>query len=567
MFTFQDESIKEEARFRQHFEDFFQQESNKRRTSRERSRPPLDKSQKEEENLSEQGRFDRGTTPGRLINNLKPAPRKSEVEALNRVHKCDLKQHFKEFMSTTNTMKRARSFSQPRDKNSSEREIKPKLKGIIQGAAGEQEEKCVEDVAETEKTVSLRPSRSLSRGESKPASDSSGSERASTASTEETETEEDDYFDKPVPDERDNKEADSTLEAKPPLAPPKYKPSLESSTSSYYARVRTRAEMTRRSASGKDSMASGVEDPICSAPSSATVSRKFDANARKYRSKTIEVGFPFKQEPDDLEADKEVETILKADEFEVKSSSRITSSPLKSNNISSPMRPPTASDTLKVNEAQSESKSSRLSPFNRFRTSLVLGSNRTESPRKSSASTEAMMALQAFSTASSGRQRTESESKSPAKSRFFYRKSRTGPLPGDSSEAVNSSSVNSSASNSTHNLGASKPLTMSQEEVSLKKTAAAAAVGADSRHGVRAKSEFSPRTASTSSEATSSDYASGSSSSTGQHKDNLFMAAARKWASYDKPSYQTPFTRDNWKRSHRKFNYSRFLSYTRETFV
>ena len=90
--------------FRQHFDDFFG--DNLRKRERSRSRPPVDKSQKDEENLLEQGlnRFDRGTTPGRtLLSNLKPAPpRKSDVFELNSGPKCDLKQHFKEFMSTTN---------------------------------------------------------------------------------------------------------------------------------------------------------------------------------------------------------------------------------------------------------------------------------------------------------------------------------------------------------------------------------------------------------------------------------------------------------------------------------
>ena len=60
---------------------------------------------------------------------------------------------------------------------------------------------------------------------------------------------------------------------------------------------------------------------------------------------------------------------------------------------------------------------------------------------------------------------------------------------------------------------------------------------------------------------------SGAETEIGTKKDNLIVTAAKRWASYDKPTYQTPFTRDNWKRSHRKFNYSRFLNYTRETFV
>ena len=50
-------------------------------------------------------------------------------------------------------------------------------------------------------------------------------------------------------------------------------------------------------------------------------------------------------------------------------------------------------------------------------------------------------------------------------------------------------------------------------------------------------------------------------------RDNQFLNAAKRWASYDKTPYISPFARDSWKRTHRKFNYSRFLNYTRETFV
>jgi hypothetical protein len=69
--------------------------------------------------------------------------------------------------------------------------------------------------------------------------------------------------------------------------------------------------------------------------------------------------------------------------------------------------------------------------------------------------------------------------------------------------------------------------------------------------------------------------ANSASSSTENHsyglsttnRDNQFLNAAKRWASYDKTPYISPFARDSWKRTHRKFNYSRFLNYTRETFV
>jgi hypothetical protein len=50
-------------------------------------------------------------------------------------------------------------------------------------------------------------------------------------------------------------------------------------------------------------------------------------------------------------------------------------------------------------------------------------------------------------------------------------------------------------------------------------------------------------------------------------RENQFLSAAKKWASYDKTPYISPFARESWKRTNRKFNYSRFLNYTRETFV
>ena len=78
--NFQMETIKDEQRLRKHFDEFFDDTTKRNRNvSRERSRPPLDKSQKDEENVLEQNRFERGTTPGRtLVTNLKPAPRKSD---------------------------------------------------------------------------------------------------------------------------------------------------------------------------------------------------------------------------------------------------------------------------------------------------------------------------------------------------------------------------------------------------------------------------------------------------------------------------------------------------------
>ena len=230
------------------------------------------------------------------------------VELNSHEPKSDLKLHFKEFMKPTAAVKRARSFSQPRDKNSSDREVKPKSGSLIRRKTEvknedeeveDTEEKGMEDGVQNEKVKLRRTSRPTKRGDqelvkggldSTGGSSLSGSERASTASN--VSSEEVNFHDKPVPDEPDNKEISeisdhsrkssvTSVERLPPQ-PPKYKPSLEpsGSTSSYYARVRTRAENSRR----KDSTVGTTgTDPASSAPGSSTVSRKFDPTSRKFR--------------------------------------------------------------------------------------------------------------------------------------------------------------------------------------------------------------------------------------------------------------------------------------------
>ena len=238
--------------------------------------------------------------------------------------------------------------------------------------------------------------------------------------------------------------------------------------------------------------------------------------------------------------------------------------------------------SLKVSEP---TETKRLSPFNRFRSSLVMG---RDSPKSKNSTPTTPTTTDPTAAPSSGgphRKRTESETKKEEKpkGRFFYRKSRTGPLPGENgAEVTPTSSAASTTSNSASNLvGSAVHLTLSEEEV----TPIQDNRPCPDRFGIRAKSEFCPRTAANSTSNTGSDYVNGDGSTsgttsgadgatsgaetgyTGTKKDNLIVTAAKRWASYDKPTYQTPFTRDNWKRSHRKFNYSRFLNYTRETFV
>ena len=362
-----------------------------------------------------------------------------------------------------------------------------------------------------------------------------------------------------------------------PPQPPKYKPNQMSetgNTSMYYARVRTRADLSRK----RESLLTGGGD-CPSAPNSASISRKFDPTARKYRSKTIEIGFTVKEnkKEDDL-ADKEVETIFSepAISNEASASSAasiepllsslvITTPPIKSpkKSLESPA-PKTSSDSLKVRET--ETPKNRLSPFNRFKNSLVMGSTTSSSTSSRKTPDSAQSGTKSPPIFSSPRQRTESETsvRSSEKRRFFYRKSRTGPV-GSQEETEKSGSIHSSASNSTSNLS---PAQLKEVEIVDETPVRENFRKYDNSHAVRAKSEFSPRSAGAAgssgagpagaSTATSNEYVS---------KDNYFLAAAKRWASYDKPSYNTPFTRDHWRKSHRKFNYSRFLNYTRETFV
>ena len=373
-----------------------------------------------------------------------------------------------------------------------------------------------------------------------------------------------------------------------PPQPPKYKPQMGSDTSTYYARVRTRAsnDLSKK----RDSLLNGGGENG-SAPNSANVARKFDATARKHRSKTIEIGFTVKEnkKEDDL-ADKEVENILSSESNLVTSEAAEASQepPLSMSSLvittRSPIKSPkkglesrTSSDSLKV---KAEETPKRMSPFNRFKNSLVLGTSNCSSPssRNSKTPTESSKSPPIYPQSGSRRERTESETStsrsSEKRSRFFYRKSRTGPVGNAEGEnGEKSNSIHSSASNSTSNLTSpSTPVAIKEVEIVDSWKGAGASGGATSvagasirkfedRHAVRAKSEFSPRSATASNSAgtsTSNEYVS---------KDNYFLAAAKRWASYDKPTYNTPFTRDHWRKSHRKFNYSRFLNYTRETFV
>ena len=645
--------MKEEITFQEHISNFYT-DSPKRKLSRERSRPPLDKYQKDEEN--EAMRYDRGTTPGKTApayqpHNLKPAPRKSDVVDINNEPKHDLRLHFKEFMSTTNNMKRARSFSQPRDKNNLNASRGSLKEGSTEPSAAANGEEDDEGVAEKE---------DIEEGYEKGVADRVQSEKhyvngsvVGGASF---------YKDKPVYDEPDNRDTEDNIEdstascltssqrtssvsnsvgagasaASYGMVPPQpsYKPaSIQDSGSTrgdYYARIRDRAEVTRRREANKLASSSSAinDEPPSSAPSSSVMSRKFESNihrrTNRQRSKTTEIDYcppsysssttssataatststisgassntTIKTTSDDA-ADQEVETILSdSRKGSLVTSVVVTPPPIVNDHvITQPrkMESRTSSDSLKVElppSATSEKKG-RLSPFNRFRTSLVSGSTPNALLPSSSNRKTSPVASILNASGVGGRQRTEStsstsgENNKPEKRRFFYnRKSRTGPLSLDEVQQATSaanSPATSSASNSTSNLSSATkamskepPHTMSSSILSRsQKFSNTEEPTTLSR--VRAKSEFSPRTADyDSASATSSSSSNASASATSTEygglimKDNYFLAAAKKWASYDKPSYETPFSRSNWKRSNRKFNYSRFLNYTRETFV
>jgi hypothetical protein len=652
VFLLQDESIKQETRFKQHMQGFFQ-DSVKRKTPRgDRARlPPFNKSQTDEENINDQTRFERGTTPGvagvphKALVSLKPAPRRSEVVALNTDQpKCDFRQHFKEFMSTTTNVKRARSFSQPRDKNNcqsdSEVDQVGSRRGLSRNDSSRTEgsvEKCVEDVAETEKRPTKRQSRQRVNPSPSPSESSSTVSTQASSSTEirrtesqrsssQSQAEED--VDKPVllnehSDNRINSESSyeyvtdssSSLDVitkvtpevtrkqsvssvgsdKPPQ--PKHKPPGTDgfSTSSYYARVRSRAtaEAIRQkvaAAEEPNNFEAADEAVPASAPNSGVVHRKFD-NVRRQRSKTVDRDMmstaaasteASSEDPTDIEVEvimtepnltrsymlavSPADNKIKIEEtYEAVKTTSPNNLMATASTYSKRIEARTSSDSLRVEELVKEEKISRLSPFNRFRSSLVSGSSTglTSTARRA----EAARRDAAEAVCNGGRSRTESTSNSSdyrtsqeKRSRFFYRKSRTGPLPGETASGTTEEcSVNLTSNHSTTTLS----------NVDLSASHSAAVMSSDHRnYCVRAKSEFNPRsTAVVSPTSTAMVTASTTTSSDYVPKNNYFLAAAKRWASYDKPSNNTPFNRDSWKRSHRKFNYSRFLNYTRESFV
>ena len=255
--------------------------------------------------------------------NLKPAPRKSDVVPINNEPKHDLRSHFKDFMSTnpsTSMCKRARSFSQPRDKqrNSTDRD---------ENAGAARNPKCPESPLVSERKIlsSKQTTEAVEKGvsdrvQSEKLLDNSTTAAGSIPTTTTSSTngygvssngygvydmcarsrvmvtsfdvnsavndnasinnsENNSENDKPVYDEYpDNREIEdktnlrrastvsrnnsvgggssiencSKVPPKPKYIPASIQDSAGSSTSSYYARVRTRAEVTRRRESGKN---------------------------------------------------------------------------------------------------------------------------------------------------------------------------------------------------------------------------------------------------------------------------------------------------------------------------
>lgn len=607
-----DEAVKEETMFRKHVQDFFQ---DTRRPQQPRERRSMDKNQKNEDNETEQNRYSRAATPGRssLMTNLKPAPRKSEVMEVANKPKCDFTKHFKDFMSTPSNVKRARSFSQPRDKDRDSSIDRTRVSSRTTSI-----EKCVEDGVETEKRYRV------SKREPSPANSecSQTSSLSSNSSSSAIMVSAGPLQDKPVmePDNREREERKQSVSSLPedkPL-PPKYKPKCNvdtSSTYSYYTRVRSRARERTEEAIVAD-QTTKESKAITSAPSSANTYRKFDP--RKPRSKTVErdmcatvtVSEKNNQNTEQqLPTTTTTTTAAPANKVTVTRQKRYTgSNSSEKNDINLSNSPPakttvparnevtrqrkyigassaerndiisttttttttkcakkmenrTSSDSakLEVLVVGSENKTnSRLSPFNRFRSSLVTGSTLSSDSNKtySKASTREQQKQKA--TTMNGcndepqqhneeperRNRTVSTSTSERneqqRRRYYYRKARTGPLPGEADLLM--------APDPPPTMGAN-----SENDV----TTSNGHVNDDNHDKTRAKSEYNPRSSSQNT-STSSEYVS---------KENYFLAAAKRWASYDKPSYNTPFMRDSWKRSHRKFNYSRFLTYTRETFV
>ena len=126
--------MKEEINFRKHMQNFFQSNAGRCQSQpRDRKKKKAIKSEENEESEEDLQLRSRAVTPSRqLIMNLKPVgtsrPKnaKAHAEKQNKLGsdptapKNEYNKHFKDFMSTTSSVKRVRSFSQTRDKEAEE---------------------------------------------------------------------------------------------------------------------------------------------------------------------------------------------------------------------------------------------------------------------------------------------------------------------------------------------------------------------------------------------------------------------------------------------------------------
>ena len=289
--------MKEEINFRKHMQNFFRDNVGRARSQpRDREKNKNNKNKEDEETEEELDIRTRSTTPGRqLLANLKPVGTTklsskqtktiSKLASASEDTKNEYNKHFKDFMSTTSSVKRVRSFSQTREKEVEESHkscktsdnkdtgksmyITPTSVKVHRKCPSRKpsfEKKCVEDRAEKEnESKELKEDHSNNNNHIRQHREKAPSPTASECSmTSSLSSMSKEYsaINNGAVVEQDNKEvernqirrtsSDSSKDVPPPPAS-KPKCSVDESSSSnysYYVRIRSRASSKHDAAEG-----------------------------------------------------------------------------------------------------------------------------------------------------------------------------------------------------------------------------------------------------------------------------------------------------------------------------
>ena len=560
----------------------------------------------------------RAVTPGRsLLLNLKPVAKPTRREPVVEKQNCEYTKHFRGFMSTANTnMKRARSFSQPRDKQMERKKEKT--------PSDDNSEKSQNDDAKERNRFSRE------RAPSPSASESSHSSANEIKKVEKEDIESVKSEDSKEPQKEGIERKMSTDSGKSLPPQPAYKPKVDSgsSTYSYYTRIRSRGGSRKREnsiATSGDEVAPVVEvkeeekktKPIKTKKDKSENGGKAKVIRKRMRNKTIATPTSTQTTPEKpkIKNDQPDETPKeeKSEEM-VRARSRLLSDNTPKKVWTKARGIPNDIENSSLSIPDSDSNNNRPSPC-KYTGSLSNGSyskvynrsdsnssmddkNRKNAPRsgitvdeqkdkpeeeKSEVMAKARSKLLGDSTPKKVWTRArgipndidnsrlaipDSDSNNNRPSPCKY----TGSLSnGSNSKVYNRSDSNSSTEDKGRKTSSEKRRFRRTRENNRAKTEAPTtssnAVTTDSTRLSYSHSYSMMRAAKSECNLVDMDP-SNTYGLTNPSRDNYFLSAAKKWAAYDsKNAYSSPFSRDSWKRTNRKFNYSRFLNYTRETFV